>query len=90
MDIFQETLPILFEGYSLPDEICPSNFKEYYTDKVSVYRNSLGHISLDEKIIKIKGKDIKIDQDLHRLLRKNIIEVNHIIEKIETHILHKM
>ncbi len=76
LDILQSILQILFDSYRLSDTICPCNFKQYYIDKVNMYRNQLGHIKLGEKTICIKGKNVNIDQDLHRLLRKNIAEVN--------------
>lgn len=90
LDIMQEVLPILFLEYSFPQTYCPSNFKKYYIDKVNVYRNRLGHLRFGEKTIKIGGKEVEINQELHRLLRKNIAEVDKIIEEIETHITESM
>lgn len=66
--------------------VCPADFKQYYIDMVNVYRNRLGHITFGEKTIRIKGKDVEINQDLHRLLRKNIAEVDSTIRKIEEYI----
>lgn len=83
LDIFQAVLPLLFIAYNLPDTVCPSNFKDYYIKKVNVYRNRLGHITLGERTIKINGKNVEINQDLHRLLRKNIAEVDSTISRIE-------
>ena len=85
LDIFQTFLPILSTTYDLPATACPSDFKQYYIDKVNVYRNKLGHITLGEKTICIKGKEIEINQELHRTLRKNIAEVNSKICSIEEH-----
>ena len=90
LDIMQEVLPILFSEYSLPKTHCPSDFKKYYIDKVNVYRNRLGHIRFGEKTIKIGGKEVEINQELHRLLRKNIAELDEIIEDIETYITESM
>lgn len=90
LDIMQEVLPILFSEYSLPKAHCPSDFKKYYIDKVNVYRNRLGHIRFGEKTIKIGGKEVEINQELHRLLRKNIAELDEIIEDIETYITESM
>lgn len=86
LDIFQTFLPILSTTYDLPATACPSDFKQYYIDKVNVYRNKLGHITLGEKTIRIKGKEIEINQELHRTLRKNIAEVNFKICSIEEHL----
>lgn len=83
LDIFQTILSILFANYNFPDTICPLNFRDYYIDKVNIYRNKLGHITLGEKTIKIKDTDVEINQNLHRLLRKNISEVDSTISHIE-------
>ena len=90
LDIIQAVLPILFSNYNLSDSICPSDFKEYYIDKINVYRNKLGHIKLGEKLIRIKGKDVEINQNLHRFLRKNIAEVERTISNLETYITQNM
>ena len=55
--------------------------------KVNVYRNKLGHIKLGEKMIKINGKDVEVNEELHRLLRKNIAEVENTISGIEEYIM---
>lgn len=86
LDIFQTILSILFTTYHLSSTTCPSNFKQYYMDKINVYRNRLGHITFDEQTIRIKGKDVELNQELHRLLRKNITEVDSTICKIEEYI----
>ena len=86
LDILQTILPILFTAYNLPDTVCPKDFKQYYIDKINMYRNRLGHITFGEKTICIKGKDIEINQDLHRLLRKNIADVDITINQLETYI----
>lgn len=90
LEIVQAVLPILFSYFNLPDSICPSDFKEYYIDKINVYRNKLGHIKFGEKLIRIKGKDVEINQDLHRFLRKNIAEVEGTINNLETYITQNM
>ena len=86
LDIFQAILPILSTTYGFPATSCPSKFKQYYIDKVNVYRNRLGHLKLGEKTICIKGKAVEINQELHRTLRRNIAEVNTKICSIEEHI----
>ena len=86
LDIFQAILPILSTTYGFPATACPSNFKQYYIDKVNVYRNKLGHITLGEKTIRIKEKETEINQELHRTLRKNIAEVDSKICSIEEHL----
>lgn len=86
LDILQRVLSILFASYHLSESVCPKDFKDFYMNNVNIYRNRLGHIRFDEKTIRIKGNDIEIDQDLHRLLRKNIAEVDSTINQLETYI----
>lgn len=86
LDILQTVLPILVEEYSMPNTIVPEKFKQYYIEQVNMYRNRLSHITLGEKTIRIKGRDVEINQDLHRLLRRNISEVDSKIQEIETYI----
>lgn len=90
LDIIQAALPILFLNYNLPNSLCPSDFKGYYIDKINVYRNKLGHIKFGEKLIRIKGKDVEINQELHRFLRKNIAEVEGTINNLEKYITQNM
>ena len=86
LDMFQSILPILFDTYQLSNAICPSDFKQYYIEKVNMYRNRLGHITLGENTIRLNGKDVSINQDLHRLLRQNIADVNSTICELEKHL----
>lgn len=86
LDILQAVLPILNETYQMPITTVPHDFKQYYLDKVNVYRNKLGHISLGEKTIRVNGQDVEINQDLHRLLRRNISEVDSTIQQLEMYL----
>lgn len=86
LDILQTVLPILIGEYKMPSTIVPSKFKQYYIEQVNRYRNKLSHITLGEKTIHINGRDVEINQDLHRLLRRNISEVDSKIQEIETYI----
>ena len=86
LDILQTVLPILIEEYSMPNTIVPEKFKQYYIEQVNMYRNRLSHIIFGEKTIRIKGRDVEINQDLHRLLRRNISEVDSKIQKLETYL----
>ena len=70
----------------MPITTVPHDFKQYYLDKVNVYRNKLGHITLGEKIIRVNGQDVEINQDLHRLLRRNISEVDSTIQQLEMYL----
>lgn len=83
LEILEKILEIL--GICSEQPLLKS-FKKYYVDQISVYRNPLGHVKAGEKTINIKGKDIEINQDLHRLLRKNITEMDDKIKLIETYI----
>ena len=86
LDVMQEILPILCLEYDFTKKKEWDNFKDYYVDRINVYRNRLGHLKLGDEKIQIKGKSIEINQDLHRLLRKNIVEVGKTIDEIEKHI----
>lgn len=86
LDLLQTILPILSTTYNLPNNQCPKNFKEYYNNSITVYRNCLSHVQFGEKTICVRGKDIPIDQNLHRLLRKNIADVNDTINRLEIYI----
>lgn len=83
LDILQVALPILSETYRMPNATVPHDFKQYYLNKINVYRNKLSHIALDEKFIRVNGQDVEINQDLHKLLRSNISEVDSVIQKLE-------
>ena len=86
LDILQAVLPILNETYQMPITTVPHDFKQYYLDKVNVYRNKLGHITLGENNIRVNGQDVEINQDLHRLLRRNISEVDSTIQQLEMYL----
>ncbi len=90
LELLKTALTVLSEEYHLSDMMCGGDFKQYYTDKVSVYRNKLGHITMADKTVRIHGKEVAIDQNLHRLMRRNIAEVDAVIGQIETHITMKM
>lgn len=46
-----------------------------------------GTLNWAEKMIKINGKDVEVNEELHRLLRKNIAEVENTISGIEEYIM---
>lgn len=84
LDIFQEIINILLNVYDMEEsEVVPA-FKNYYVNNISVYRNQLGHVKVGERTITIKGKPVNIDQNLHRLLRKNISQMDKDIFNIES------
>lgn len=90
LDILNAVLPILISQYSLPSSKALQDFKTYYIDKVNMYRNTLGHVKFGEKSLRIKGKDVPIDQELHRLLRRNISEIEKVLMSIETFVASQM
>ena len=90
LDVFQNVLSILYSIYHLTEDICPPDFKNYYMDNIGVYRNKLGHIALGESKICIKGNNVEINQELHRLLRRNISEMDFKIKQIEEYVTIKM
>ena len=83
LDILNVILQILKQDYSLPSNLVEENFKDYYIESVGMYRNRLGHVKLGDSIIRLKGKDIPIDQALHRLLRENIAHCEQSLTLIE-------
>ena len=90
LEVVQKVLPILFSAYQMPESVCPAGFKQFYTDRISVYRNRLGHIRFGQKVIRINGRDVEINQELHRLLRKNIAEMNKVIGSMEKYVAENM
>lgn len=90
LDMLETVLAILYSAYGFSSDVIPVNFKEQYIDKISVYRNKLGHVRFGEKIIMVKGKEVAINQDLHRLLRKNIVEVDETLNELENFITQKI
>lgn len=83
LDILNAILPILISQYNMPSSTEFENFKKYYVEKVNVYRNRLGHVKFGEQILHVNGKDVPIDQSLHRLLRKNVSEIEKSLMAIE-------
>lgn len=60
------------------------NFQFNYQNKISHYRNALGHKKSAENYIELtKGKNIPIDEVLHQKMRENLTRYNTLIEKIE-------
>ena len=90
LDILQVVLPILIAKYDMPSSDELTDFKNYYINNVNMYRNRLGHVKLGEQVLHIKGKDIPINQDLHRLLRKNISDVEKTLLSLEKHVASQM
>lgn len=86
LDILEVILPILISEYNMPSTKELQHFKDYYIKKVNMYRNRLGHVKLGEQVLHIQGKDVPIDQNLHRLLRKNISEVEKTLLSIEEYV----
>lgn len=87
LDILQDVLPILVAEYNMPSSDALMHFKDYYINNVNMYRNRLGHVKLGEQILHIKGEDIPIDQNLHRLLRKNINDIEKTLLWVENFVI---
>ena len=83
LDILDVILQILKQDYSLPANLVKDNFKDYYIELVGMYRNRLGHVKMGDSVIRLKGKEIPIDQALHRLLRENIANFEQSLSSIE-------
>lgn len=83
LDIIQEAIEILLHTYGMEEKESVSAFKNSYRNNINIYRNKLGHVKIGEKTILVKGNTVKIDQNLHRLLRKNILQMDKDIQNIE-------
>lgn len=83
LDIMQKIVTILFDEYHMPQECCPCHFRDFYAENISQYRNRLSHIKFGEKTMQVQGKNVEINQVLHRTLRKNITSLEEILSKIE-------
>jgi len=86
LDILQKVLNILFSKYGFSEEKCYTQFSTHYMNSIGVYRNKLGHVRFGEKHVVIDGKQVEINQELHRRLRKNIVEMDKVIELIEKYV----
>lgn len=62
------------------------NFSEKYNKELVVYRNKLGHCKEGETVIHVNGKEVQIDQDLHRYLREKIVKYDSVIQYLEEQI----
>lgn len=87
LDILQVIIPILSTDFGMAVTPEIEQFKEQYIKKVSMYRNRLGHVKLGENVLHLEGKEIAIDQALHRLLRKNICDIEKMLTTIEHFVL---
>ena len=74
---------ILYKQYQIRDKNFPNNFRNHYMNNLNVYRNKLGHVKMGDMTISVNGTTIPVDQELHRLLRKNISEIDVMIRCIE-------
>ena len=69
LDILEVILPILISEYNMPSADELIHFKDYYINKVNMFRNRLGHVKLGEQVLHIQGKDVPIDQASKELLQ---------------------
>lgn len=60
-----------------------TNFRHYYEENISCYRNALGHRKTEESSIVVKKQTIPIDEKLHHLMRKNLWYCNELIGDME-------
>ena len=86
LSIFQAAIAILKNDYAMPDNYCSNKFCEYYMNNVGIYRNKLGHVKADVSQIQIAGHTEQIDEKLHEKLRKNVVEVDNTIKRLEEYI----
>ena len=82
MEVLQALLKILTTDYGMV-EVCSRPIAEFYYAKVGAYRNQLGHADATTKSIIVRGEEIEINQDLHRMLRRNIVEMDNILQIIQ-------
>lgn len=82
--LLQKAIEILKEKHKLEEVEEFSNFKHYYQNDISQYRNALGHKKATENTIEVpKGTLVEIDTEFHRKMRRNLVRYNELIEKLE-------
>lgn len=86
LDILNVALYALSNHYGFAPNIKKNDFKQYYINTIGKYRNRLGHAKTGDNYIKLDGKNIPIDQNLHRLLRNNIAECEKQLSAMESFI----
>lgn len=57
------------------------NIKSYYMSNLGSYRNKLGHVKNNESI-RVNGKTIILNEEFHKTIRKNILEINSVIKDL--------
>ena len=57
LDILEVILPILISEYNMPSADELIHFKDYYINKVNMFRNRLGHVKLGEQVLHIQGSN---------------------------------
>ena len=60
-----------------------SNFKNSYVENISIYRNALSHKKYSDTSLMIKGKNVSIDEEFYKMLRKTISRYNDLLLAIE-------
>lgn len=86
LSVLQVVISLLKTKYKMPNELCCDQFREYYMSMVGTYRNKLGHVKADESEIIISGHVEKIDEELHKKLRKNVTDVDNTIRQLEKYV----
>lgn len=84
--VLKEIVELLYSNYGLTSEICPKVINEYYNKHLGSYRNKLGHNVVEGTTIKVYGEEVIVNQELHRRLRHNIVELNNLYERLEVFI----
>ena len=70
-------------NYTLSIAEIPVDFGKKYTENISTYRNALGHRVAADKFIKINGIDVPVDENLHRIMRENIRNMEILVDTLE-------
>ena len=81
--VLKEVVKLLYSNYGLTADICPKVINEYYNRQLGTYRNKLGHDAAEGTVIIVCGEEIEVNQELHRRLRQNIVELNIIYDQLE-------
>jgi len=90
LDLMIVVIGILTNEYSMKPILSECDFKDFYTHTIGKYRNRLGHVKIGDDKIKLDGRFIPIDQNLHRLLRQNVIDCEKKIVQLEEFVTEKI
>jgi hypothetical protein len=82
LKILTRAIGILKADYHLSNDY--DSFEDLYKERISHYRNALGHRTASEKTINVCGITEAIDEKLHRKMRENIQKTEKLLSNLES------